>query len=74
MEQNKTIESERDKEETAHPVRDAIDRFEHADPTHPPKQGFGTPLVMGIISFSIVLIIGVAVYILLSSPGSSGPG
>lgn len=47
-------------------LQDAIDRFEQADPNHPPRQGFGTPLALGIIAYAVVLVTGVAVYIVFT--------
>lgn len=47
-------------------VQEAIDTFEHADPNHPPKQGFGTPLVMGLVAYSVVMTI-IVVSILIAT-------
>ncbi|MFI4892342.1 MAG: hypothetical protein ACIAQ0_02740 [Phycisphaerales bacterium JB058] len=50
--------------DTLETLNEAVDRFEHADPTHPPKQGFGTPLVVGLIAYSVVLTIAVLAYLI----------
>ncbi len=48
-------------------LHEAVDRFEHADPNHPPKQGFGTPLVLGLVAYSIILTLAVLVYIVVTA-------
>lgn len=53
--------------DTLETLHETVDRFEHADPNHPPKQGFGTPLIMGLIAYSVVLTIAVLVYVLITA-------
>lgn len=53
--------------DTLETLNEAVDRFEHADPNHPPRQGFGTPLVMGLIAYSVVLTIAVLVYVVMTA-------
>lgn len=52
--------------ERVHSVQDAVERFEEADPNHPPRQGFGTPLMLGIIAYAVVLTAGVVLFIVFS--------
>lgn len=53
--------------DTLETLHETVDRFEHANPNHPPKQGFGTPLVMGLIAYSVVLTIVVLAYVLITA-------
>ncbi len=53
--------------DTLETLHETIEKFEHADPNHPPQQGFGTPLVMGIVAYSVILTIVVAAYLILSA-------
>ena len=53
--------------ETLETLNEAVDRFEHANPDHPPRQGFGTPLVMGLVAYSVILSLAVLVYILITA-------
>jgi len=48
-------------------VNKAVDKFEHADPNHPPRQGFGTPLVVGLVAYSVILTVAVVVYVALTA-------
>ena len=53
--------------DTLETLHETVERFEHADPNHPPRQGFGTPLVMGIVAYSVILILAVLAFIILSA-------